>query len=168
MEKIILVDRKDKEIGYEEKYACHRGKGMLHRAFSVFIFSGKKMLITQRSSKKKTWPLFWSNACCSHPRKGEDCMAAAKRRLMEELGFSCELEFLFKFQYQADYDATWGENELDWIFAGEYSGTVKPDKNEVGDYKFVDVKELENDIRENPGRYTPWFKMALGKVLKRS
>ncbi|MBI2971351.1 MAG: isopentenyl-diphosphate Delta-isomerase [Candidatus Aenigmarchaeota archaeon] len=166
MERIILVDDNDDELGYEGKEQCHRGKGMLHRAFSVFIFDGDKMLITQRSGKKKTWPLYWSNACCSHPRKGEDTAAAAHRRLQEELGFSCSLRFLFKFQYNATYDSEWGEHEVDWVFIGTYGGHVKPDPQEIKDYQYVDVATLEKDVEKHPDSYTPWFKLILEKVLE--
>ncbi len=165
METLILVDSSDKEIGYEEKEKCH-SPPKLHRAFSVFILnSSNEMLITQRSSAKKTWPLFWSNACCSHPGKGESCEAAAKRRVKEELGIECEPRFLFKFEYSAKYDNKWGEHELDWVFIGKHNGPIKPDKNEISGWKFVGVQELKEDVKKSPGKYTPWFTMALEKVL---
>ncbi len=168
MEQIILVDSGDREIGYEEKEKCH-SHPKLHRAFSVFLFNDAgEMLVTQRSSAKKTWPLFWSNACCSHPRKGESCEAAAKRRVKEELGIDCAPEFLFKFEYSAQYDDTWGEHELDWVFSGKHDGPVNPDETEINDWKFVDVQELREDVRKNPDRYTPWFKLALERVLELS
>ncbi|MCX6815908.1 MAG: isopentenyl-diphosphate Delta-isomerase [Candidatus Aenigmarchaeota archaeon] len=167
MEQVVLVDKKDKEIGYEEKYAVHRHPTRLHRAFSVFIFNAKnEMLITKRSSLKKTWPSFWSNTCCSHPRRGEEVKDAAQRRLKEELGIFVPLNYLFKFEYSADYDKEWGENEMDHVFAGKFSGKPKPDKGEIDEWKFVNVKDLLSDIKKNPNKYTPWFKMCINRVLE--
>ncbi len=168
-DQLILVDSSDKEIGYEEKEKCHYGRPKLHRAFSIFLFNNRgEMLITKRSNKKKTWPLHWSNACCSHPRKGEDTGAAASRRIKEELGISVPLNFLFKFEYDAQYDKEWGEHELDWVFVGKYSGTIKPNKDEIDDWKFVSANELLKDMEKNPGIYTPWFKMVAEKVIRQS
>ncbi len=165
MEQIILVDSNDNEIGCKEKEKCHRPP-ILHRAFSVLIFNGKgQMLIHKRSAKKKTWPGFWTNACCSHPRKGEDTKKAAERRLNEELGFSCDLKFLFKFEYKAMYDNEWGEHELDYVFEGDYDGPVKPDEDEVEEIKFVNVGELKKDIKTHPEKYTPWFRIALERAM---
>jgi len=163
---LILVDSQDRQVGSQTKAECHRHPLPLHRAFSVFLFDqGGRMLITQRSGKKTTWAGFWSNACCSHPRDGESAEEAAQRRLGEELGISAELRFLFKFEYQADYDATWGEHELDHVFVGTYEGPLRPDRDEVEGAKFMDVEELKRDIRNNPDHYTPWFKMSLERVL---
>ena len=163
---LILVDGQDRQIGSQTKAECHRHPLPLHRAFSVFLFDPDgRMLITQRSEKKTTWPGFWSNACCSHPHKGESTEEAAQRRLGEELGISAELRFLFKFEYQAEYDATWGEHELDHVFVGTYDGPLHPDEDEVEEAKLVDVEELKRDIRDNPDRYTPWFKLSLERVL---
>lgn len=168
METLILVDKSDKETGYEEKGKCHLNPAKLHRAFSIFIFDSKgRMLVHKRSVQKNTWPGFWTNACCSHPRKGESIENAAKRRLKEELGFSCALKEVFSFVYKAEFDENYGENEFDHIFIGKYDGAVKPDKNEVDEWKFVDVARLENDIKKHPEKYTPWFKKALGRVLKK-
>jgi isopentenyl-diphosphate delta-isomerase len=163
---IILVDSQDRQVGSQTKVECHRHPLLLHRAFSVFLFDQDgRMLITQRSQKKTTWPGFWSNACCSHPREGESTEETAQRRLGEELGISAEIRFLFKFEYEADYDATWGEHELDHVFVGRYDGPLSLDPDEVDDAKFIDVEELKRDIRDNPDRYTPWFKMSLERVL---
>lgn len=167
MEMLILVDRNDKEIGHEEKEKCHYGRPKLHRAFSVVIFnSDGKMLIHKRSRLKKTWPGFWTNACCSHPRKGEKVLEAAKRRLKEELGFSCKLKFLFRFEYDAVYDDKWGEHEMDHVFEGHYDGPIKPDKSEIEDMKFVDIRYLKKDMKKQPGKYTPWFMIAFNKMYK--
>jgi len=165
MEDLILVDEKDNEIGYEEKAKGHIGDLPLHRAFSVVIFNSKgQMLIQKRSDKKKTWPGFWANACCSSPRRGEEVIEAAKKRLKEELGFDCDLRFLFKFRYKAKYNEEWGENEIDWVFEGKYDGPVNPNKEEIGDFKFIDVDELKEDVKNNPKKYSPWFLIILKKL----
>ena len=99
-ELLILVDREDNELGFSSKAACHSGTGLLHRAFSVFIFnSSGQVLLQQRSEQKDLWNLYWSNSCCSHPRKGEQIENAAHRRMVEELSIDCELHYLYKFFY---------------------------------------------------------------------
>jgi len=167
-ETLIIVDDKDNEIGNDSKTNCHYREPKLHRALSVFVFNAAgDMLITQRSAAKKTWPLHWSNACCSHPRKGEVTDAAAARRTKEELGISCSLKFLFKFQYAARYSNEWGEKELDWVYAGRHDGPIKPDPGEITAWKFVSARDLKNDMKKNPGNYTPWFKLCAEKVIER-
>jgi isopentenyl-diphosphate delta-isomerase type 1 len=114
---LILVDDSDQDVGHLSKARCHEGKGILHRAFSLLIFNDAgELLIQQRSPRKRLWPLYWSNSCCSHPRSGESTEAATRRRLFEELGMVCPLKFLFKFQYQAQFDATGSEHELCSVF----------------------------------------------------
>jgi isopentenyl-diphosphate delta-isomerase len=127
----------------------------------VLLFDGPRMLITQRSAGKRTWPLFWSNACCSHPNPGESCQDAATRRVGEELGITCAPQFLYKFRYQADYDDALGEHELDWVFKAAYSGPLQPRPEEVADYRLVELADLERDMVRDPGRYTPWFKLIV-------
>ncbi len=167
MEQVVLVDAGDNELGFEEKFACHKNPVKLHRAFSVFIFNSKgQMLITKRSKEKKTWPGFWSNTCCSHPKVNEPIELAAKRRLNEELGFTCDLKFLFKFIYKADYDNTWGEHELDWVYVGYYDGPIKPNEDEIDELKFIDIDVLKKDMSAHPERYTPWFRICLSRVLE--
>jgi isopentenyl-diphosphate delta-isomerase len=167
MDQLIIVDDNDKEVGYGEKDECHLIPAKLHRAFSIFIFNSKgEMLIHKRSSIKKTWPGYWTNACCSHPRKGESLEEATTRRLREELGFTCPIEFLFSFYYKADYDSTYGEHEIDHVFAGKYDGDVKPDRNEVEEFAFVPIDALREDVQMSPQKYTPWFRQALPTVLE--
>lgn len=164
---LILVDKDDKEIGSAEKEECHKSM-RLHRAFSIFIFnSSGELLIHKRSSHKKTWPGFWTNSCCSHPRVGEELEKSAERRLKEELGFSCPLQHLFSFQYQAKFDGVYGEHELDHVFIGTYDGPVEPDKDEVEQWLFINVDDLKRDIKKNPEKYTPWFKLCIDGVLQR-
>ena len=103
-EQLILVDDQDRELGFKSKGDCHAGKGVLHRAFSIFVFNGdNELLLQQRSPTKLLWPNYWSNTCCSHPRRGESMDDAVTRRLVQELGFDCPLEFLYKFKYQAQF-----------------------------------------------------------------
>lgn len=163
---LILVDKNDKEIGYEEKEDCHFIPAKLHRAFSLFIFNKSgQILIQKRGNLKKTWPGFWTNACCSHPEKDESLEEATKRRLREELGFTCGLKHLFSFHYKAHYDKKYGENEIDHVFLGTYDGKVKPNKDEIEDWKFITIEKLREDIKNHPETYTPWFKKALPKVI---
>jgi isopentenyl-diphosphate Delta-isomerase len=167
MDILILVDREDRERGFEEKETCHLIPTKLHRAFSIFVFNEKgEMLIHKRAGSKKTWPGFWTNACCSHPRKGETLVTATKRRLKEELGFSCPVRRLFSFQYSAEYDTTYGENEIDHVFFGTYNGVVRPDPGEIEEWKFVSVEDLATDVGTRGERYTPWFRTALPRVME--
>lgn len=166
VENIILVDEQDNEVGLEEKIKCHLQQGILHRAFSVFIFNSKnELLLQKRSSKKMLWPLYWTNTCCSHQKHGEDFQTAGRRRLKEELGFDCLLKFLGKFQYQANYNNIGSENELCYVLSGKYNGQVKVDKNEIAEYKWIDFEELKKDVKKNPDKYTPWFKLELKKFF---
>ena len=118
-EPLVLVDEQDREIGFMDKASAHLGRGTLHRAFSLFIFNaGGELLLQQRAAGKRLWPGFWSNTCCSHPRRGETLDSAIHRRLDEELGLKTALRFLFKFQYQAQFDADGAEHELCSVYAG--------------------------------------------------
>ena len=165
-EALILVDSQDRQIGSQPKAECHRHPLTLHRAFSVFLFDQDgRMLITQRSKKKTTWPGFWSNACCSHPREGESTEEAAHRRLKEEMGFDTTLSEAFDFIYKAEFDNGLTEWEFDHVFIGNYDGEVEPDPEEVGGFEWVDPLELKEDIKNNPEKFTPWFKLALEYVL---
>ncbi|MDI6721273.1 MAG: isopentenyl-diphosphate Delta-isomerase [Candidatus Aenigmarchaeota archaeon] len=166
-ELLILVDSKDKEIGYREKEECHKNPVPLHRAFSVFIFNKKgQLLIQKRNKDKKTWGGVWSNTCCSHPRKNEDVLEAAERRLKEELGFATDLRYMFRFEYDAVWNKIWGEHELDHVFVGEYDGKIIPNKDEVEDWKFANIIELKKEMNLHPEKYTPWFRVCLNRVLK--
>jgi isopentenyl-diphosphate delta-isomerase len=166
-DQLILVDSADNEIGYEAVTACHYRNPRLHRAFSVFVFNeAGEMLITQRSSKKHTWPLFWSNACCSHPRKGQDSAAAASARLTTELGISASVDFLFKFEYRAQYDDDWGEHELDWVFLTHCNEPGNVNADEIKAWEFIPIAELQRQVGSNPDKFTPWFRLCLDRVLK--
>ena len=163
---VVLVDKNDKAVGLKEKYAAHQHPVPLHRAISIVIFDlqKKQMLIQQRAKDKPTWPLFWSNAVCTHPLPDESCQKAAQRRLEEELGFKVPLKEVARFTYQAKYDETWGEHEYDVVFVGKYGGKIKANPEEVADYKWIEIEKLKEDIKINPGQYTPWFKVILKRI----
>lgn len=157
MENVILVDTEDNPIGLMEKMEAHE-KGMLHRAFSVFIFNEKNQLLMQRRAFDKYHSGgLWTNTCCSHPRVDEDIITAAKRRLEEEMGFSTEVVPIFSFIYKAQLDNEMTEHELDHILVGKYNQPPVPNQNEVSDWKFMDLTFLEEDVKINTAHYTVWF-----------
>ena len=123
-----------------------------------------QILLAKRSKYKMLWPEFWEGACASHPRPGETDLVAAKRRLKEELGFSCRLKYLFKFQYQAKYKNVGSENEICAVFRGRYSGPLRPDPREVEDWKFMDLKTFKRDMRAHPSKYCPWLRLAIKRI----
>ena len=168
MTEVVLVDKNDKVVGFKEKFSAHKNPVPLHRAISVIVFSSnkKKMLLQKRSTKKPTWPLFWSNTVCSHPYKDESYADAAARRLVEEMGFSTPLKEIDRFIYKAKMDSgIWGEHELDAVFEGVYDGPVNPDPDEAADFKWMTIKELKKDLAKNPKIYTPWFKEFIKKLI---
>jgi isopentenyl-diphosphate delta-isomerase len=159
-EALILVDDHDREIGSRAKSVCHSGKGILHRAFSIFVFNGdNELLLQKRSAEKLLWPNYWSNTCCSHPRRGESMEQATSRRLQQELGFACPLEFLYKFKYQADYGAIGAEHEYCWVYYGRHDGPLDVNVSEIADWRFIGVADLERELADAPETFTPWFKM---------
>ncbi len=159
-EQLILVDEHDREIGFKAKADCHTGRGVLHRAFSIFVFNkDNELLLQQRSAAKMLWPGFWSNTCCSHPRRGETMATAVSRRLQQELGFTCPLEYLYKFKYHAQFGAAGAEHELCYVYYGRYDGPVDVNVNEIAAWRFVDVETLERELGTAPETFTPWFKM---------
>lgn len=168
---VVLVDKDDKMVGFKEKFAAHKIPVPLHRAISIVIFNKYKtqMLITKRADGKPTWPGLWSNAVCSHPLPNETYLAAANRRLYEELGIKTELKESFHFIYSAEMPAQgeWGENELDYVFEGEYEDNINPDPEEISDCKWVKNTDLNREIKINPQNYTPWFRIILNKITKR-
>lgn len=159
-EELILVDENDIEIGSLNKAICHDGDGVLHRAFSLFLFNeAGELLLQQRSAAKRLWPLYWSNTCCSHPRLGEDMPTATRRRLAEELGVTAELEFVYKFCYQAGFGDAGSENEFCWVFLGRCIDSPAPNETEIAATRFVSVAELNAALENEPDTYTPWFNM---------
>jgi isopentenyl-diphosphate delta-isomerase len=163
-ERVILVNVSDEPTGTMEKTEAHR-KAKLHRAFSIFIFNSKgEMLLQQRAFHKYHSGGLWSNACCSHPRPGEDTLAAAERRLTEEMGFNTPLKKIFDFVYKAELDKGLAEYEFDHVFAGEYNGTIKADPEEVSDFCFKELKEIKLSLQSHPQNYTAWFHLAFPRV----
>ena len=159
-EQLILVDDHDREIGFKAKTDCHMGKGVLHRAFSIFVFNSRQeLLLQQRSPSKMLWPGYWSNTCCSHPRRGEAMATAVTRRLEQELGFTCPLRYLYKFKYHAQFGAVGAEHELCSVYFGRYDGSVDVNVNEIAGWRFVGVDALETELTAAPDTFTPWFKM---------
>jgi isopentenyl-diphosphate delta-isomerase len=159
-EQLILVDDLDREVGFKAKTEAHTGIGVLHRAFSVFVFnSANEVLLQQRSLSKMLWPGYWSNACCSHPRRGETMTEAVRRRLEQELGFECPVEYLYKFKYHAQYEGIGAEHELCSVYYGRYDGAVDVNVNEIAAWRFVGVTALERELKNAPETFTPWFKM---------
>ncbi|NOZ62620.1 MAG: isopentenyl-diphosphate Delta-isomerase [Calditrichaeota bacterium] len=166
IDSVILVNKSDTPIGTEPKLPAHQ-KGLLHRAFSVFIFNRDgEMLLQRRAWEKYHSPGLWSNACCSHPRPGEDTAAAAHRRLKEELGFDSEIEEKFHFIYRAEFDNGLIEHELDHVFIGQYDGEITPDPAEVAEIRWINPNVLKQEIAEKPDEFTVWFKIVLERVLE--
>ncbi|MFA8449345.1 MAG: isopentenyl-diphosphate Delta-isomerase [Bacteroidales bacterium] len=164
---VVLVDEKDNDVGVMEKMEAHR-KGVLHRAFSIFIFDDNhQMMIHKRALSKYHSPGLWTNACCSHPRKGESLAQATHRRLGEEMGFDCVLKEDFAFKYKADVGQGLIEHEYDHVFIGYFDGKPNINPDEVDSYAWVKIPELIKDIHDFPKKYTPWFKIAFAELVKR-
>jgi isopentenyl-diphosphate delta-isomerase len=163
---LILVDDEDRGVGYMSKAKCHEGRGVLHRAFSLLIFNDRgELLIQQRAASKRLWPLYWSNSCCSHPRGAETMEAATQRRLQEELGLECDLRFLFKFQYQAQFDATGAEHELCSVFIGRTTQPPRINAAEIRDWRWIAPDALSREISDAGGRtFTPWFMLEWTRI----
>lgn len=167
-ENLILVDQHDREIGTLDKAACHDGQGILHRAFSLFIFNSKgELLLQKRSSQKRLWGGYWSNSCCSHPRAGEDMAEATSRRLQQELGIHCPLHFLYKFEYQASFGDEGSEHELCSVYLGRSDESVIANLNELEDWRFVEPAILDQEMHGQSEPFTPWFKMEWQEVRSR-
>lgn len=156
-EYVILVNERDEPLGLMEKIEAHE-KGLLHRAFSVFVLnSDGELLLQKRASHKYHSGGLWSNTCCSHPRDGEKVEDAAHRRMQEEMGFDCHLEKLFAFTYKAEFDNNMMEHEYDHVFVGYDNQNPVPNPDEVEDYKWMSLDDIAHDIKQNPSKYTAWF-----------
>lgn len=164
---LILVDEADRGVGHLSKSLCHEGRGILHRAFSLLIFNeAGELLLQQRSARKRLWPLYWSNSCCSHPRSSEGMEEAIHRRLREELGIRCPLHFLFKFQYQAQFDETGAENELCSVFIGRSSDPVESNAEEIHAWRWIDPEALRREMAGAEQHFTPWFKLEWTRIWR--
>ncbi|WP_335966232.1 isopentenyl-diphosphate Delta-isomerase [Galbibacter sp. PAP.153] len=162
-EKVILVDENNQQIGLMEKIEAHE-KAMLHRAFSVFIFNDEgQTMLQQRAGHKYHSPGLWTNTCCSHQREGETNVDAGKRRLQEEMGFTAELEEVLSFIYHAPFENGLTEHEFDHILVGKYNGEPNINPDEVASWKWMSLKDIQKDMKVNPGDYTAWFKIIFEK-----
>ena len=166
-EQLILVDSDDREIGFMGKTDAHLGRGTRHRAFSLFVFNPLgELLLQQRAKGKRLWPGYWSNTCCSHPRRGEKMDCAIRRRLQEELGLRAELEFLFKFEYQVQYDAQGAEHELCWVYVGRSAERPCPNVDEIAAWRYVTPQAVQAEIACAPETFTPWFKIEWPRIVR--
>lgn len=161
-EKLILVNERDEEVGSAEKHEAHRS-GLLHRAFSIFLFDENcRTLLQRRAAGKYHSAGLWANTCCGHPRPGEPVVDAAGRRLYEELGINASLSFGFLARYKAGLDNGMTENELVHVFAGRLSpGQIRPNPEEADALDLVALGELKVRIDKNPERYTYWLRSYL-------
>lgn len=164
---LIAVDEQDRETGRVDKMTAHR-EGILHRAFSIFVFDEEDRLLLQRRARRKYHSGgLWSNTCCSHPRAGESLLDAAHRRLREEMGFDCGLEAVFGFVYRANLDGGLVEHEFDHVIVGRFQGAPTPDPSEVDAWKWESLPAVESQLAGNPAAFTAWFKLALDGLLER-
>ncbi|MDX2413149.1 MAG: isopentenyl-diphosphate Delta-isomerase [Woeseiaceae bacterium] len=165
-EELILVDADDNETGFLSKADCHAGAGVLHRAFSLFLFNDKgELLLQQRSQSKRLWPGFWSNSCCSHPRRGESMQVATQRRLLDELNIETPLEYVYKFSYEASFGDLGSENELCQVYLGKVGESVRANAHEIADIRYVSAAALAAEMDASAERLTPWFKMEWQTLL---
>jgi isopentenyl-diphosphate delta-isomerase len=163
---VIKVDKEDKKIGEIEKLEAHQD-GILHRAFSIFILNDEgEMLLQKRADQKYHAGGLWTNACCSHPTEETDLKEQAKKRLREEMGFETEIGQIDIIPYRAEVGDLI-ENEIDHIFIGIYNGNIKPNPDEVSDYKWISLDKLEQDLEKNSEKYTPWFKILYPQVVEK-
>lgn len=165
-ENIILVDKDDNEIGVGEKLAVHKA-GKLHRCFSSFVFNSRgELMLQQRALTKYHSGGLWTNTCCGHPRPGEGTEAAAHRRLKEEMGFDCDLREAFTFLYEAKLDQGITEREYDHSFIGIFDGEPILNPDEVADWKWIKLKELEQELESHPENYTVWLKVCFKQLVE--
>ncbi len=163
-QKVILVNEQDEPIGAMDKLEAHR-LGLLHRAFSVFIFNEEgQMLLQKRAATKYHGAGLWSNACCSHPYVNEPTEKAALRRLQEELGFETGLKKIFHFTYKVSVENGLTENEFDHVFVGRYSDEIKPNSEEVSDFAYLSLEEIKEKIQRDETKFTTWFRIAFPRI----
>lgn len=159
-ETLVLVDDNDREVGHTNKASAHAGAGQRHRAFSIFLFDGaNRVYLHQRSTQKPLWPGFWTNACCSHPRRGETYQQATQRRLHEELGVQTQLHPLYQFEYQASYKDVGSEHELCWVYIGNYPSQtpIATHPEEIMADGWFACDQVDSWISSHPDVFTPWF-----------
>lgn len=162
-ENVILVDKNDTQIGLMSKLDAHK-KGILHRAFSVFVLNNNnEIMLQKRAYNKYHSGGLWTNTCCSHQREGENSIEAGKRRLLEEMGFETELKIITSFIYKVEFENGLTEHELDYLLIGKFLKSPVINKQEVADWKWMKVELIADDIKLNPNNYTSWFKIIFDK-----
>lgn len=165
-DQLILVNEKDDQTGTMDKLTVHQ-RGLLHRAFSVFIFnSNDELLLQQRADEKYHSSLLWSNTCCSHPVNGERITDTVKRRLEEEMGLKCNTYFAFRFIYKIPFENGLTEHEWDHVYFGQCDDLPVPNPGEVRDWKYISLEKLTNEISLNPEKFSGWLKICLPDVIK--
>lgn len=161
---VVLVDKNNRKKGIMEKLQAHK-EGLLHRAFSIFVFNAKnELLLQQRAMEKYHCGGIWTNTVCSHPRPGETYHRAVHRRLMEEMGFDCKLKKLMTFVYTASFNNGLTENEYDAVFLGRFDKDPKLNVAEAMGFKWISLDDLRSEVKCFPEKYSPWLKIILGKV----
>jgi isopentenyl-diphosphate delta-isomerase len=166
VEHVILVDSQNKKLGTMEKMEAHE-KGLLHRAFSIFIFnSAGEMLLHQRAEGKYHCGGMWTNAVCSHPRPDENQSQALQRKMQQEMGFYTEVEKAFDFTYRAKLENGLIEHEYDEVFYGVYEGELSPNPEEVRTYRYASIREIRVEMQRNPEVFTPWFRLLFERMCK--
>jgi len=167
MEKLVLVNEKDEVIGFEEKIKCHKGKGILHRAFTIFLFDNKgQVLIQKRGDSKMLWPLCWEATCSSHPKENESYKNAGKRRLKEELKIDTSLKIADKFIYHSYYKDIGAEYEFCVALVGKYDKeNIDFNTDEIKDVKWIKINELKEELNKNSKDYAPWLGIALERLF---
>jgi len=158
---LIVVNEDDEEIGYEDELKCHEGDGILHRAFTILIFAGDRLILQERSGQKRLWPEFWETSCSGHPRAGEEMVDSSMSRLECELGFRTQLEDIGRFLYRERYQNIGTEYELCHVLRGEYAGGLSPNPQEVAKVRYVKLDLLLREIKEKRNRFAPWLEKAL-------
>ena len=166
-EYVTLVDADDRVVGRAEKLRAHRD-AMLHRACSVVLFNSRgDILLQQRNPAKYHSGGLWSNTCCTHPRPNESAADAASRRLVEEMGISCDLAHLFEFVYRAELDGGLVEYEYDHVFAGRFEEDPEPNDREVSAWRWLTIDEIARDLKRRPLSYTCWFPLLFERLGRR-
>ena len=163
-EYLILVDKKDNPIGTEEKVKCHLPNGILHRAFTALLFDKNgRLVLTRRAKEKMLWPNDWDGTVASHPRESETYVSSGERRMPEELGIHCKLDYLFKFEYHVPYKDVGSENEICGTLIGivDDSSQFRKIEGEIDEFKWISSKELLSELNINPEIYCPWMIIAL-------
>ena len=165
---LVLVDSDDREIGLRDKRSCHEGRGILHRAVSVFLFDTRnRVLLQQRHHDKPLWGGCWSNSCCTHPFFGEEPIDAAKRRVGEELGLDVELEYIYKFEYHAEWSPEYSEHELCSVFVGYVDADPMINETEIHAWRWESPESIDEVVAEDTFDYTPWLKLEWRELRKR-